>query len=185
MTISIDTASLFPFQGQTMDSARKLVRNVQGNTLTLMPEKTEEEERFANATLSIPKQLSPEEEKRVQFLKDTLAQILTLADGKPSDEQKAQIREIEQELEKITGVKMRSRISNASSKMLGEEEKEDETVRQLEGTAPEDAIHTRMPKPSGNPMCPALAAIQANALHTQLRTAFEGSESFQRLTLSD
>lgn len=167
-----------------MDSARKLVRNVEGNTLTLTAEKTEEEERFANSTLSMPRQLSPEEEKRVQFLKDTLAQILTLADGKPTDEQKARIREIEQELEKITGVKMRSRISCASSKMLGEEEEEEEAVRQLEGTAPEDAIHTRMPESSGAPLCPALTAIQANALHTQLRTALDDPNAFQRLTSS-
>lgn len=175
MAISLDAQSPI-FMNTHGQIARGLNRTVQGHELSLTPEQTKEanQESFS---LSIQRHLSPEEEKRVQFLKDTLSQLLTLSDGQPTEEQKARIREIEKELEDITGVKMRSRIANATDKMLGEEDEKEETLHQLDGTAPEDAIHTKGIDTEKKPMNPALTAIRNNALCTRLRTLFGDSET--------
>ena len=180
MTLSIDTNPIFPSQNNHLQSARKLVRNVEGHELTLSPEKAKEDQQPQLSAFTFRKQLTPEEEKRVQFLKDTMAQILTMAEGQPTEEQKARIREIEEELEKITSVKMQSRVSDVTAKMVGTEKEEDDeeeekkNALQAQGTNPQDAIHTRMPEKQGQAN-PGLMAIQQNALHTQLRTMLDGS----------
>lgn len=165
----IDTHSLSPlFSGA--QKACKLTRTIQGHDFSLTPEKTSEETHQASSITSIRRQLTPDEEKRVQFLKDTLSQLLTLSGDQPSEEQKARIKEIEKELEEITGVKMRSRIANVTDRMLGKDDDEKHEQGQLQGTAPEDAIHAGMPDTKKGPKNPAFKIIQNNALLTQLQT---------------
>lgn len=139
-----DSTQIFPCAGCSIKSARKLVYQLDGDTLTRKPEETEEEKRLTSSTFSTPKQLSPEEEKRVLFLKNMLAQLLTLADGQPTEEQKSRIKEVEKELEEITGVKMQSRISNTMDKLPGkaEKDKEKEDKQHLPGIDPKEAIHS-------------------------------------------
>jgi hypothetical protein len=147
MITPIDTQSIFPCTGCNVKNARNLIRTVEDGKFTLTPEKTEEEKQLETTTFSYSKELNPEEEKRVLFLKNILAQILTMTDGQPTEEQVSRIKEIEKELEKITGVKMHSRISSTAAKIPGktDKEKEEEQDKQARGTDPKEAIHSRMP----------------------------------------
>ncbi|WP_319470076.1 hypothetical protein [uncultured Pseudodesulfovibrio sp.] len=144
----LDTKPYFPFPGSTAGKARGLVRDVQKDGMSLVPEKTEEEKQLESnsSPISFRKELTPEEKKRVTFLKDMMAQILTLTDGQPTEEQKARIREIEKELEKITGVKMRSRVSDVTAEMpeKDDEDKKKEQERQIRAMGPSMAEHRSM-----------------------------------------
>jgi hypothetical protein len=138
---------MFPSPGSAVRNARGLVRSVSKDGMTFEPEKTEEEKRLESSTISMQRELSPEEEQRVQFLKNLLAQILSLSDGQPTDEQKTRIKDIEKELEKITGVKMRSSLSAATekipakSKKAQEEEEHSKLERQIRGIDPQEVVH--------------------------------------------
>ncbi|WP_319584572.1 hypothetical protein [uncultured Pseudodesulfovibrio sp.] len=116
---------------------------------------------------SFQKELSPEEQQRVEFLQNLLAQTLAMAEGNPTDEQKTRIRDIENELEKITGVKMQSRISNMTAKMPGktskEEEKEREQRYQFAGIDPKEAMHNNK-QVSGKNDNPGMQMLRRNAL---------------------
>lgn len=175
---SIDTNAIFPCTGCAVKSARKLTRDVGYDSISLEPEKTAEEKRLESSTISFQRQLTPEEEKRVLFLKNMLAQLLTMADGQPTDEQKARIKEIENELEKITGVKMQSRISDATNKMAGDkkEDDEEERDRQARGIDPKEAVHSRKPEKGSQAMNPGMQMLQRNALFANLKTMLDSSD---------
>jgi hypothetical protein len=132
-----------------------------------------EENAIGGSPFSFRKELSPEEEQRVQFLQNLLAQTMAMAEGNPTDEQKTRIRDIENELEKITGVKMRSRISKMTAKMPGktdeEEEKEREQKYQLRGMDPEEAVHNNKPL-TGKGDNPGMKMLRQNALLTAIGT---------------
>ena len=71
--------------------------------------------------LATTRQLSKEEEQRLLWLQDQLADALS-ALGEPTDEEAAgerrrRIRELQQEIEKLTGVKMPMNLAAASKKM--------------------------------------------------------------------
>jgi len=150
MHISTDTLASLHL-GTSARPARGLVRTVTDDAMTLEPEKTEEEIRLESSTIPTRKQLTEEEEQRVLYLKNLLAQILAMSEGQPSDEQKTRIREIEKELEKITGVKMQSSLSNAAetlpNKSAGarrrdeEEEERRKRERQARGIDPQELEH--------------------------------------------
>ncbi|WP_285906197.1 hypothetical protein [Pseudodesulfovibrio pelocollis] len=150
MHISTNTSAPLPF-GTTARPARGLVRTVGDSAMTLEPEKTEEEIRLESSTIPTQKQLTSEEEQRVLYLKNLLAQILAMSEGQPSDEQKTRIRDIEKELEKITGVKMQSSLSNAAETMPNktagarrreeQEEEQRKRERQARGIDPKELEH--------------------------------------------
>lgn len=151
MSIIIDSTGLFPSGTTTAQKARGLVRTVSDQgTLTLEPEKTEEELRLESSSIPTQRQLSHEEELRVQYLKNLLAQTLSISEGQPTEEQKTRIRDIEKELEKITGVKMGSSLSNAAevmpsktrqAKNAEEEEEKHKLERQMQGIDPLELKH--------------------------------------------
>ncbi|MUM78311.1 hypothetical protein GKC30_11765 [Pseudodesulfovibrio sp. F-1] len=151
MHISTDTLASQTW-GTSTRPARGLVRTVTDEAMTLESEKTEEELQLGSSNIAPRKQLSEEEEQRVLYLKNLLAQILTMSEGQPSDEQKTRIREIEKELEKITGVKMQSSLSNATEKLPNktagarrrdeEEEERRKRERQARGIDPKELEHT-------------------------------------------
>lgn len=90
------------------------------------------------------RELTPEEQQRVEFLKNLLVQTLTAAQGDPTEDQKKQIREIEDELEKITGMKVRTRISKVTDKLPGKDDEDKEKEKQeqqMRGIAPQNAVH--------------------------------------------
>ncbi|MFH1914150.1 MAG: hypothetical protein ABIK45_07740 [Pseudomonadota bacterium] len=150
MHIAKDTLAPLPFD-TTARPARGLVRTVNDSAMTMEPEKTEEVIRLESSTLPTQKHLTVEEEQRVIYLRDMLAQILAMSEGQPSEEQKTRIREIEKELEKITGVKMPSSLSNAAetlpNKTAGarrrdeEEEERRKRERQAKGIDPKELEH--------------------------------------------
>jgi hypothetical protein len=117
------------------------------------------------------KELTPEEEQRVQFLQNLLAQTMAMAEGNPTDEQKTRIRDIENELEKITGVKTFSRLTKMTAKMPGktdeEEEKERERKYQFRGVDPEEAVHDNKPL-TGKGDNPGMQMLRQNALFTAI-----------------
>jgi hypothetical protein len=150
MHIVSDTAAQ-PFFGTSTRPARRLVPVVTGTTMTLEPEKTEDESGRNPSPIPVTRQLTAEEEQRVLYLRNLLAQILTMSEGQPTDEQKARIREIEQELEKITGVKMQSSLGNATETLPGktagarrrdeDEEERRKRERQVRGIDPKEMEH--------------------------------------------
>lgn len=155
MSMTIDSTSLFPTGTTTMQKARGLVRTVSDQgTLTLEPEKTEEEAQLETSAIPTQRQLTYEEELRVQYLKNLLAQTLSMSEGQPTEEQKARIRDIEKELEKLTGVKMRSSLANATetmpaktrqAKKAEEEEEKRKLERQMQGIDPLELKHMKRP----------------------------------------
>lgn len=120
---------------------------------------------------SMQKDLSPEEQQRVQFLQNLLAQTLAMAEGNPTDEQKERIRDIENELAKITGVKTRSSLADMAAKLPGktdkDEDKERERKYQLGGIDPEEAVHNNKPL-SATGDNPGMQMLRNNALFTAI-----------------
>lgn len=143
--------------------------------MALEPEKTEEEKRLESSSFSFQKELTPEENNRVLFLKNMLAQLLTMGDGQPTEEQKARIKEIEKEIADITGVKMSSSIADATNKMPGkkdDDEEEEAKNRQTTGIDPKEANHAIMEKTEKS-MNPGMQMLQQNAFFAQLGTQFD------------
>ena len=123
----------------------------------------------ASLPFAIQRQLSPEEERRVQLLKNLLAQTLAMAQGDPTDEQKKCIREIEAELEKLTGVKTKTRLSSITDKMPGKDEDKREQAYQAGGIDPKEAVHNNIPlKTQGSN--PGMQMLRNNSFFTTLRT---------------
>ncbi|WP_338666637.1 hypothetical protein [Pseudodesulfovibrio methanolicus] len=143
---------------------------------------TMDESRTEGAPFTVPKELTPEEQQRVEFLQNLLSQTLAMAEGNPTDEQKTRIRDIENELEKITGVKMHSRISNMVAKMPGktdrkkdrEEDRERELGYQTVGIDPEEAVHNNKPL-TGKGDNPGMQMLRRNALFNAI--SLEGLSS--------
>ena len=168
----VGTKSIFPCTGCNVKDARKLIRTAEDGELSLVPEKTEEEKQLESSSFSYSRQLTPEEEKRMLFLRNMLSQILTLAVGQPTDEQKSRIREIENELEKITGIKTRSRISNVTSKMPGksdEEKEEEQQERQMRGIDPKEAVHNNIPEMSTEEGSATMQILRRNGIAAYLK----------------
>lgn len=161
MQITDQTAPLFSPETR---NARSLVRTITPEGMTLEPEKTEEELRLESSTLSFQRQLTPEEENRVLFLQNLLAQMMAMADGQPTEEQRSRIRDIEKELEKITGVKVRSSLSTMTENMPGEKDEDDEEEAQgVDGIDPKEAAHSRQADESGDSSNPGMQLLQCTA----------------------
>jgi hypothetical protein len=134
---------------------------------------TVDESPAEGSPFTVPKELTPEEQQRVEFLQNLLTQTLAMAEGNPTDEQKTRIRDIENELEKITGVKAHSSLSNMVAKMPGKtdrkKEKEEEKQRELDyqtiGIDPEEAVHNNKPL-TGTGDNPGMQMLRNNALYT-------------------
>ena len=178
MHISTDT-NIWP---DTASTTRLLSRS---RNITPVNEETveAEESQIAGSPFPFQRELTPEEQQRVEFLQNLLAQTLAMAEGNLTDEQKTRIRDIENELEKITGVKMHSRISNMTAKMPGktddEEEEERERKYQLKGIDPKEAVHNNKPL-TGKGDNPGMQMLRQNALFTSI-----DFESLPTLALSD
>lgn len=147
-------------------------------------EKNEESTQWSSV-FSSRKHLSPEELRRVEFLKNLLLQTLTMAQGDPTEDQKKQIREIEDELEELTGVKTHTRISNATDKLPGkdkDDEEEDKYEQQAQGIDPKEAIHNNIDV-GQQKLSPGMQMLRNNAIMTNIATMatpFDGD-----LTLAD
>jgi len=176
MIENIDAKSIIPCTGCSAKSARNLVRTFEDGEISLTPEKTDEERRLESSTISYSRQLTAEEEKRVLFLKNMLSQLLAMTDGQPTEEQRSRIKEIEKELEKITGVKTRSRISDATSKMPEKKDKEEEEEeelleKQMSGIDPKESIHSRMPDMNIKNGPGIMQFIQRNGISAYLKNS--------------
>ena len=174
MQITEQTAPLFSAGTR---NARSLVRTLTPEGMTLEPEKTEEELRLESSTLSFQRQLTPEEENRVLFLQNLLAQMLALSDGQPTEEQCSRIRDIEKELEKITGVKVRSSLSNAARNMPGKkkDEDKDDNGQNVDGIDPKEAVHSRQAE-SGKSTNLGMQLLQGNAAFFKLDSLLDNSK---------
>lgn len=163
MSISLDTNSIFP--GQNGNANTIFSRNRQINTVST-GDSTVEKKDDGSSPISFRKELTPEEQQRVEFLKNLLVQTLTMAQGDPTEDQKKQIREIENELQKITGVKMRTRISTVTDKLPGKDDKDEEKEKQeqqTKGIDPKEAVHNNIDI-KGQTMNPGMKMLQQNAL---------------------
>lgn len=172
MINSIDTQSILLCTECNAKNARKLVRTVENGEFSLVPEKTEEERQLESSSFSYSRQLTPEEEKRVLFLKNMLSEILAMGGGQPTEEQKARIKEIEKELEKITGIKTRSRISDATSKMPDkddEEKEEEQQEKQMHGIDPKEAIHNQIPEITTENSSATMQILRRNGIAMYLK----------------
>jgi hypothetical protein len=189
MSMTIESTSLFPSSMTTVQKARGLVRTVSDKgTLTLEPEKTEEESRLETSAIPTQRQLTHEEELRVQYLKNLLAQTLSMSEAQPTEEQRTRIRDIEKELEKITGVKMRSSLSNATetmstktrqAKKAEEEEEERKRERQMQGIDPLELKHMKRPEfpTTGDPKSGMVMKMLRSAGATAYQNALDSSSA--------
>ncbi|TDT87267.1 hypothetical protein [Pseudodesulfovibrio indicus] len=164
MQISTDT-----FSGGTGGLARLVSRE---RNITAVGEEAEvEAPEIGGSPIPIAKQLTPEEEQRVLFLQNLLAQTLAMADGNPSEEQRERIREIEQELEKITGVKVRSSLASATKNLPKSRDDEDEERNREKacrlGIDPEEVKHRYKSGTARNDN-PGMQMLRNNALLTSL-----------------
>ncbi|WP_319544174.1 hypothetical protein [uncultured Pseudodesulfovibrio sp.] len=170
MNISTTQDTLFP---TSMRNARSLVRTITPEGMTLEAEKTEEEKRLESSTFSVQKELTPEQKNRVLFLKNMLAQLLSMGDGQPTEEQKSRIREIEKEIAKITGVKIQSSLADATGTVPKKKETdEDEKKLQTVGIDPKEAEHA-LAEETGKSMNPGMQMLQKNAFFAQLGTLLD------------
>lgn len=178
MTINFENQTLYP----TTDSTRQADSQSRVNNEVMAGNSTVEKDEIAakwSSIFSSQRVLTPEEQRRVEFLKNLLLQTLTMAQGDPTEDQKKQIREIEDELEKITGVKTRSRISTVTDKMPGkddEDQKKEKQEQQARGIDPKDAIHNNVEiKPQS--MNPGMQMLRQNAFMLDLNTLTTSFES--------
>lgn len=171
MINAIDTTSIFTTTGSSIKTTVKHEQEINevgsGNS-------TVEKETDSQSSFSIPvrRELTPEEQRRVEFLKTILVQTLTAAQGDPTDEQKKNIREAEAELEKITGVKMRSRISNVTDKITGEKDEDEERRKEeqlAQGMDPKEAIHNHL-EIKGQSTNPGMQMLRNNAFLGSLQS---------------
>tara|TARA_Y100001954_G_scaffold210398_1_gene236250 strand:+ start:13722 stop:14246 length:525 start_codon:yes stop_codon:yes gene_type:complete len=135
-------------------------------------EKSHEKQEAQASTISFQKELTPEEEQRVLFLQNMLSQLLSLADGRPSEEQRERIKEIEKELEELTGVKMETRLSSVTEKMPGKKEEKaenEESLVQQFGIDPDEAKHKQSAAPSGEAV-PGIQMLKRQSLFAQLQS---------------
>lgn len=119
-----------------------------------------------SSPIAFRKELTPEERQRVEFLKNLLVQTLTMAQGDPTEDQKQRIREIEDELEKLTGVKTRTRISTVTDKMPGKDDEDkdkEKQEQQAKGINPNEAVHNNVDM-KDQPMNGGMKMLQQNAL---------------------
>ncbi|MCJ2163646.1 hypothetical protein [Pseudodesulfovibrio sp. S3] len=150
-----------------------MTRTITPEGMTLEPEKTEEEQRLESSSISFQRELTPEEESRVLFLKNLLAQLLIMAEGQPTEEQRAHIRDIEKELEKITGVKVRSSLSSMTKNMPGKKDKDDdEKEKDIHGIDPKEAAHSRRAESDGSAN-PGMQMLQRNMALLKLCSLFD------------
>ena len=75
--------------------------------------------------LSMRRVLTSEEEKRLAELQDQLRQCLMDMVDHPSDETKRRIREIEDEIAELTGVKAKHKLAETVKKLPGQDDKDD------------------------------------------------------------
>jgi hypothetical protein len=151
MSLTIDSSSGYrdTLGSRSVHEARGLTKEFSLDGMTLTPETTEEEQQLEESTFTVQRQLSPEEEQRVEYLKSLLVSILAQSEEQPTEDQKARIKDIENEIEDITGVKMHSSLSKATDTMPGrtdkkkkEEEEELRLERQVAGIDPQELAHS-------------------------------------------
>lgn len=170
MDFSIDTQKLFSTSDnlRTANDRTRLGQVVETGNSTV--EKSEESTKWSSVFAS-SKELTPEELRRVEFLKDVLIQTLTMAQGDPSEDQKKRIREVEDELEKLTGVKTRIRLSNVTDRMPGKDkddkDSEEEREQQARGVDPKEAVHNNVEIRSQK-LSPGMQMLRNNALVTSV-----------------
>ncbi|MGE4292958.1 MAG: hypothetical protein AB7E32_12205 [Desulfovibrio sp.] len=75
------------------------------------------------------RQLSEEEKQKVEQLKDMLTDLLSESKGQPDEEQRGRIREVENEIAKITGERPRRSLAATTRKLpLKRKEKQQEEI---------------------------------------------------------
>ena len=179
MQITDQTSPLFTAGAR---DARSLIRTITPDGMTLEPEKTEEEIQLESSTLSFQRELTPEEENRVLFLQNLLAQMLAMADGQPTEEQRSRIRDIEKELEKITGVKTRSSLSAMTKNMPDTKDEDDEEDElNVDGVDPKEAAHKRRPDYTDSDN-PGMQLLQCSASYFKLNSLLDNAGDLSSLS---
>lgn len=185
MNISLDTSSIYQQPGSLARNARNMERDVTPGGMTFEPEKLETEELPKSSPFSFQKELTPEEEKRLIYLQNLLSQLLTMVDGKPTEDQKQRIKEVEEEMSEITGVKMRSSISDTTDKMIGDEEDETEEEQKKQGQRigidPKDVAHAKEPS-MGQSNNPGMQMLRQNSLFGNLQSLLTQPGALNSLT---
>lgn len=186
MSISLETNSILPgsdlFARNACERGRQFnVAKTGGTTIV----EQEDNGTQTSTIASLRRELTPEEQRRVDYLKTLLVQTLTQIDGIPTDEQKSRIREIEEELEKITGVKMRSRLSDATTRMPGKDDEDEEQTKQeiqAQGIDPKEAEHLHIPD-INKPLSPGMQMLRRNALQSTIQGLMDNAELLDTVTL--
>jgi len=169
MSIHVNTNTLYPPADtpRLAEQRSRLGTVVQTDNSTV--EKKEDDKQWS-PIFSSQKQLTPEEQLRVEFLKNLLLQTLSMAQGDPTEDQKKQIKEIENELEKITGVKMRTKVSSLTDKLPGnkdDDKEEEKRQRQAKGMDPKEASHNNV-EIKEQKLSPGMQMLRNNAFSLNL-----------------
>jgi hypothetical protein len=124
------------------------------------------------------KQLSEDELKRLEELTNKLTDLLAETDGQPSDEQRGRIREIENEIAKLTGKRPRRSLAAATAKLPLKHKDQDKEQDTLAVESPflvqERIADATLPKKKPIQGVGTLAGPLNNAAATYLAVAENG-----------
>lgn len=149
----------------------------------------DEEESQSEPSSMTMRDLTPEEERRLAKLRDMLNDILLDMGDSPTDAQKRRIREIEKEIEEITGVEVKTRLSDGvhalnKAKLDKEEDQEKEGGNELlrrKGMALQENIarhiHAAQPQKPGEGLMSFQQRMAANAYSLQAELSDIGMAS--------
>lgn len=91
------------------------------------PEPSEAETEASNAlSLQVRRELSPEEQDRLEYLQNQLQSLLQDLAEQPSEQNKGRIREIEAEIEKLTGIKSQSSLTKMAAQLPSQKDEKTE-----------------------------------------------------------
>jgi len=169
--MDIDTQTLYPASDNLRAADDKTRVGQLARTGNFTIEQSEIETKWSSI-FSSSKELTADEMRRVEFLQNVLIETLTMAQGDPSEDQKKRIREVEDELEKLTGNKTRIRLSNVTDRLPGKDKDdkdsdEEERRQQARGIDPNDAVHNNVDI-RDQKLSPGMQMLRNNALATNV-----------------
>lgn len=97
-----------------------------------LEESQKEEEKKEIGELKLRRELTEEEKEELEALKDRLVQELASADTPPTAAQKRDIKEIEEKIQKLTGLKTKSLVGNMGTSPRADDEKDKEEQPQVQ-----------------------------------------------------
>jgi len=133
MNVSMDVGTSYSDFGSTYRKVKSPEKDFGGQVNNLAADPEEKKGKGQSAvTFSFPNQLSAEEQQKVDALKNQAMQIAAQAKEGLSSGQMAQIKAIEQQIGKITGMPMSENLGEAAKKVAEQAKAENQLSQDME-----------------------------------------------------